>query len=317
MKVACVHDWLTTYVGSERVVEGVLELFPDAPLYTLVYRPEAFAGTIFADRQIHTSFIERLPRGREKYRSYLALMPLAIEQFDLSAYDVVISSCHAVAKGVLTRADQLHISYIHTPIRYAWDLHFQYLREAKLERGLKSWVARAILHYVRQWDVLAANRVDVFVANSQYVASRIRKTYRREAWVRLTARNLLTEFLHHNHQLRNHFGIHQGLLHNRPTAIRVESNHGIRCNTASHAEQQTNEHQKTRKTGHGSLLEISPGRVDSSPPENHLGLFSDRTARPLSLRNTRCSDGRIGSGGVAGQGDVKTVVGLSFEKNER
>lgn len=183
MNVACVHDWLTTYVGSERVVESVLELFPDAPLYTLVYRPEQFANTIFATREIHTSFIERLPGGREKYRRYLALMPLAIEQFDLGAYDVVISSCHAVAKGVLTRADQLHISYIHTPIRYAWDLQFQYLREAKLERGLKSWVARAVLHYIRQWDVLAANRVDVFVANSHYVASRIRKTYRRDAQV--------------------------------------------------------------------------------------------------------------------------------------
>ncbi|BCZ94071.1 hypothetical protein TthAK1_06880 [Thermus thermophilus] len=126
MRVAFVHDWLTAYAGAEKVLEAALELYPTAPIYTLVYQQESFKGSRIAEHPVHTSFIERLPKGREKYRAYLPLMPLAIEQFDLSGYDVVISSSHAVAKGVLTRADQLHISYVHTPIRYAWDLQFQY-----------------------------------------------------------------------------------------------------------------------------------------------------------------------------------------------
>ena len=183
MLVAFVHDWLTAYAGAEKVLEAALELYPTAPIYTLVYQQESFKGSRIAEHPVHTSFIERLPKGREKYRAYLPLMPLAIEQFDLSGYDVVISSSHAVAKGVLTRADQLHISYVHTPIRYAWDLQFQYLKEAGIERGLKSTIARAILHYIRLWDVASSNRVDVFVANSHYVAQRIWKVYRREAQV--------------------------------------------------------------------------------------------------------------------------------------
>ncbi|GAB5602425.1 glycosyltransferase family 4 protein [Thermus sp. FJN-A] len=183
MLVAFVHDWLTAYAGAEKVLEAALELYPTAPIYTLVYQQESCKGSRIAEHPVHTSFIERLPKGREKYRAYLPLMPLAIEQFDLSGYDVVISSSHAVAKGVLTRADQLHISYVHTPIRYAWDLQFQYLKEAGIERGLKSAIARAILHYIRLWDVASSNRVDVFVANSHYVAQRIWKMYRREAQV--------------------------------------------------------------------------------------------------------------------------------------
>ncbi len=183
MRVAIVHDWLAVYAGAEKVLEAALELYPAAPIYTLVYQQESFKGTRIAEHPVHTSFIERFPRGREKYRAYLPLMPLAIEQFNLSDYDVVISSSHAVAKGVLTRADQLHISYVHTPIRYAWDLQFQYLKEAGIERGLKSVIARLILHYIRLWDIASANRVDVFVANSYYVARRIWRVYRRKARV--------------------------------------------------------------------------------------------------------------------------------------
>ena len=134
-------------------------------------------------RKIHTSFIQRLPFARRKFRGYLPFMPLAIEQFDLAPHDVVISSNHAVAKGVITRADQLHISYVHTPIRYAWDLKDQYLREAGLTWGLRSIMVRMMMHYIRRWDLAAANRVDTFVANSRYVARRIQKTYRREAQV--------------------------------------------------------------------------------------------------------------------------------------
>lgn len=183
MRVAFVHDWLTVYAGAEKVLESALELYPSAPIYTLVYQLEHFRGTQIAEHPVHTSFIERLPKGREKYRAYLPLMPLAIEQFDLSDYDVIISSSHAVAKGVLTRADQLHISYIHTPIRYAWDLQFQYLKEAGIDRGFKSMIVRLILHYIRHWDAASANRVDEFVANSYYVARRIWRAYRREARV--------------------------------------------------------------------------------------------------------------------------------------
>jgi len=182
-QVAFVHDWLTAYAGAEKVLEAAIELYPNAPIYTLVYEPINFKNSPIAEHPIYTSFIERLPMGRSKYRTYLPLMPLAIEQFDLSGYDIIISSSHAVAKGVLVRADQLHISYIHTPIRYAWDLQFQYLKDSGLERGLKSAIARLILHYLRIWDAISTNRVDVLVANSRYVARRIWKVYRRSAKV--------------------------------------------------------------------------------------------------------------------------------------
>lgn len=183
MNVGIVHEWLASYAGSEKVIEQMLEVFPAAEIYALVdFLPEKDRAWL-TDRKIHTSFIQRLPFARRKFRGYLPLMPLAIEQFDLAPHDVVISSNHAVAKGVITRADQLHISYVHTPIRYAWDLKDQYLREAGLTWGLRSIVVRMIMHYIRRWDVVAANRVDKFVANSHYVARRIAKTYRREAEV--------------------------------------------------------------------------------------------------------------------------------------
>jgi len=183
MNIGFVHDWLTVRAGAEKVLEAALDLDQNAPIYTLVYRKEGFVHSPISTRRVITSFIERLPRGRRSYRSYLPFMPLAIEQFDLGDHEVVISSSHAVAKGALTRADQLHISYVHTPIRYAWDLQHQYLRESGLERGLRGALARWILHYIRDWDVASANRVDFFVANSRYVARRIHKIYRRKAKV--------------------------------------------------------------------------------------------------------------------------------------
>jgi glycosyltransferase involved in cell wall biosynthesis len=183
MRVAFVHDWLVTYAGAERVLEAMLECFPDAAIYTLVYRPENFKGTRIAEHFVRTSFIARLPGGRGNYRIYLPLMPLAVEQFDVSCYDVVISSAHAVAKGVTTCGEQLHISYVHTPIRYAWELQFQYLKEGGFEKGIKGALVRLLLHYLRLWDTASAQRVDVFVANSRYVARRIWKAYRRRAKV--------------------------------------------------------------------------------------------------------------------------------------
>jgi len=183
MRIAIVHDWLVVYAGAERVLKQMLACYPDADLFSLVdFLPLGQRDFIY-NKPATTSFIQRLPRARKKYRGYLPLMPLAIEQLDLSAYDLVLSSSHAVAKGVLTGPDQLHISYVHSPIRYAWDLQHQYLREAGLQRGIRSWMAKAILHYIRLWDVRTANGVDAFVANSSFIARRIRKVYRRESRV--------------------------------------------------------------------------------------------------------------------------------------
>ena len=182
MKIAVVHEWLVTYAGSERVCEQMLQLFPDADLFSLVdFLPEDLRFFI-QHRPVTTSFLQQLPFANPRFRAYLPLMPLAIERFDLSPYDVILSSHHAVAKGVITRADQLHISYVHTPIRYAWEMQQQYFQEARL-RGPKAAIAQLILHYLRLWDVACANRVDHFIANSWFVARRIWKTYRRPARV--------------------------------------------------------------------------------------------------------------------------------------
>jgi glycosyltransferase involved in cell wall biosynthesis len=182
-RIAIVHEWLLRYAGSEQVVANMLETFPQADLYTLVHDPQGLHGTPLERVQVQTSFIQSLPRARENYQSYLPLMPLAVEQFDLRPYDLVLSSSHAVAKGVLTRAEQLHVSYTHTPLRYAWDLYFDYLIESGMNRGIKSWPARLVLHYLRLWDVCAANRVDAYLVASSYVARRISKLYRRPARV--------------------------------------------------------------------------------------------------------------------------------------
>ncbi|GEM45269.1 glycosyltransferase [Deinococcus cellulosilyticus] len=182
MKLAYVHEWLVNYAGSEKVVEAMMEHHP-APIYTLVHDPEALKNTPLAGREIHPSFLQGFPQAIKRYQQYLPFMPLAVEQFDLTPYDVVVSSNHAVAKGARVRADQLHLSYVHTPIRYAWDLQDEYLRDAGLTRGFKAFVVKAILHYLRLWDTSSANRVDVFMANSAYVARRIWRTYRRKARV--------------------------------------------------------------------------------------------------------------------------------------
>lgn len=183
MKVALVHDWLVTYGGAEKVLEEIVRLFPDADLFSVVEFVPEEQRSFLGGRKVRTSFIQGLPGARRHYRRYLPLMPLAIEQFDLSDYDLVISSSYAVAKGVITGPDQLHISYVHSPMRYAWDLQHQYLRETKLDRGVRSWFARMLLHYLRLWDVRTAVGIDVIVANSDFVARRIRKAYGREAVV--------------------------------------------------------------------------------------------------------------------------------------
>jgi glycosyltransferase involved in cell wall biosynthesis len=171
------------YAGSERVLEQLLVLYPQADLFSLIdFLPASDRGFL-AGREPMTTFIQRLPLARRRYRAYLPLMPLAIESLDVSGYDLVLSSSHAVAKGVLTGPDQLHVSYVHSPMRYAWDLQHQYLRGAGLHRGLRAWMARRMLHRMRLWDVRTANGVDHFIANSEYIARRIWKVYRREASV--------------------------------------------------------------------------------------------------------------------------------------
>ncbi len=133
------------------------------------------------EKKATTTFIQKLPKAKEKYQKYLPLMPLAIEQLDVSKYNIILSSSHAVAKGILTGPDQLHISYVHSPIRYAWDLQHQYLREAGLDRGLKGKLARLILHKIRMWDYRTANGVDHLIANSKFISRRIKKVYGRDS----------------------------------------------------------------------------------------------------------------------------------------
>lgn len=183
MKVAIVCDWLVTYAGAERVIEQMLKVYPEADSFAVVdFLPEG-SRDFLMNKSVTTTFIQNLPKAKKYYRAYLPLMPIAIEQLDLSSYDLVISSSHCVAKGILTGPDQIHISYVHSPVRYAWDLQHQYLRESGLTHGLKSKIARAILHYIRIWDTRTSNGVDYFISNSRFIAKRIWKCYRREATV--------------------------------------------------------------------------------------------------------------------------------------
>ena len=183
MKVAIVHEWLDTYAGSERVVEQFLRIWPDADLYCVCdFLPEN-ERAFLQGHTPRTSFIQRLPGAKKHFRKYLPLMPIAIEQFDMTGYDLVVSSNHAVAKGVLTGPGQLHVSYVHSPMRYAYDLQHQYLRESGNDRGLKGAITRWMLHRLRIWDRSSAAGVDVLVGNSSYIAERIMKVWRREAEV--------------------------------------------------------------------------------------------------------------------------------------
>ena len=183
MRIAIVHDWLDTWGGAELVLAELLALYPDADLFTLVDFMTPQDRARLRPRSIRTSFIQRLPFARTAFRRYLPLFPRAIESFDLSAYDLVISSSHAVAKGARTTSAQLHICYCYTPMRYAWDLRDQYLRQTGLDRGFKGRAVRRSLARLRSWDRGASKRVDCFVAISQTIAERIRRCYDRESAV--------------------------------------------------------------------------------------------------------------------------------------
>lgn len=183
MKTALVHDWLVSSVGGgERVLEAIHELFP-APIFTLLQNKEQLQGSYFQNLDISSSFIQKLPFSKKKYRHYLPLFPLAIESLNLDAFDLILSSSHCVAKGVKTGSKQLHICYCHTPMRYAWDLMDTYLEQAGLHRGMKGYLIRILFHYIRKWDVQSAKRVTHFIANSHYIAARIKKCYQVSAEV--------------------------------------------------------------------------------------------------------------------------------------
>lgn len=184
LKYALVHEWLTPKAtgGSELVVREILQ-HVDADLYALIDFESTNPESYLYRRSIGTTFLQRLPGARKGVQKYLPLLPLAIEQLDLQGYDVILSSSHAVAKGVITGPSQLHVCYCHTPMRYAWDLTFDYLRSSRLGRGWVSAPTRYLLHRLRQWDVISANRVDYFIANSRHTARRIWRCYRRRAEV--------------------------------------------------------------------------------------------------------------------------------------
>ncbi len=180
-RIAVVHDFLYTYAGAERVLEQILAVYPEADLFSLFdFLPPDKRGFI-RGKPVRSTFIQKLPFARRYHRSYLPLMPLAVEQLDVSSYDLVISSSYVAAKGILSRPDQLHICYCHSPVRFAWDLQHQYLAESGLTWGIKSLLARAILHYIRSWDLRSAAGVDVFLTNSDFVGRRVQKVYRRSS----------------------------------------------------------------------------------------------------------------------------------------
>jgi len=179
LRVALVHDWLTGMRGGEKVLEVFCEIFPQADLYTLLYIPGSISD-IIANREIKTSFIQKLPTAKKHYRSMLPLFPMAIESFNLEGYDLVLSSSHCVAKGVMTAPKTLHVSYIHTPMRYVWDMYHEYFGE---KRGLKGKAISLFAHYLRMWDVCSSKRVDYFISNSRHVARRVEKYYGRASTV--------------------------------------------------------------------------------------------------------------------------------------
>ena len=179
MKIAIIHYWLRNMRGGEKVVEALCEMFPEADIFTHFYLPEAVSETI-RKHEIRTTFIQKFPRPSRYFKHYLPLMPIALEQLDLGGYDLVISSESGPAKGVVIPSHTSHLCYCHTPMRYIWDLYHEYLDSAAPVIKL---LFPLIAHYLRIWDYMSASRVDRFVANSEYVAGRILKTYGRTAEV--------------------------------------------------------------------------------------------------------------------------------------
>src|SRR4030043_685747 len=178
-KIALVHYWLTGMRGGEKVVESICDIFPDMDIFTLVYDKNKISPSI-NNHKIFTSFIQKLPFSKRKYQTYLPLMPVAIEQFDLSGYDIVISSESGIAKGVLTKPETCHFCYCLTPMRYLWNMYFDYLKNENI-KFLKRKIIEIFFNYLRVWDLATASRVDYFISNSNNVKKRILKYYRRDS----------------------------------------------------------------------------------------------------------------------------------------
>lgn len=183
MKIALVCDPLTVYGGAERVIEQILMVYPSADIFAVLDVLKDDDRAFLGGRSVKSTFLQRLPVLHRVYRHLLSLYPLAVEQLDVTGYDLVISSHFSVAHGVLTRPGQTHVAYVHSPMRYAWDLQHEYLREAGLSRGAASWIARFMLHRARLWDFVAAQRPDAVAANSDFVAQRIHRVHRRKVTV--------------------------------------------------------------------------------------------------------------------------------------
>lgn len=181
MKTAIIHDWIIDLGGAENCLKEFNIILPDSDVFTLISKDDSLKKLGINPKNVKQSFIKKLPKAQKKYRNYLPFFPIAIEQFDLSDYDIVLSTSHAVAKGVMTNAKQLHITYCCTPIRYAWDMYFEYIKTANLNKGIKGKIAKIVLHYIRMWDYTTANRPDYYIAISNYIAKRIEKTYGKKA----------------------------------------------------------------------------------------------------------------------------------------
>ena len=181
MRVAIVHEWFETIAGSEKCVESFNNIYPESKIYTLVdYMDEKDKKELIGDKKVYTTFLQKLPLGKKLFRNFLPLFPLAVEQHDLREFDLILSSSHSVSKGVLRDQNQIHICYCHTPMRYAWDMYYEYTEELHF---IKRVIAKYFLHKIRVWDIASLNRVDYFIANSKFIQQRIKNVYHRESTV--------------------------------------------------------------------------------------------------------------------------------------
>lgn len=183
MKTAIIHDWIINLGGAERVLKGIVDLFSDADVYTLLFREDSLKKIGISPDRVRASFLQKIPFAKKYYPYLLPLMPNAIESFDLRQYDLVISSSHCVAKGILTNSKQVHFAYVHTPMRYAWEMYHVYLQDLALNRGMRGILAGHFFKKLRIWDLATANRPDYYIANSECVAKRIKKIYGKDSLV--------------------------------------------------------------------------------------------------------------------------------------
>ena len=259
MKVALVHEWLTTLGGSERVLLALSRIWPDAPIFTSVYGGAQLPAA-FKDLEIRPSFLQGLPGATRRHQALLPLMPLAFEQHDLRGFDLVVSSHHACAKGVIVDADALHLSYVHTPMRYAWDLTHEY------QAGLPGWkraLAAPLLTYLRAWDVASSYRVDHYMANSRLVASRIAKTWRRQATVIHPPIRLADFHLGPEHERGDHYLVVSRLVPYKRVDLAIAA-----CRLAG---------ARLRIVGEGPLMKRL--RAEAGPDVTFLGHLPDHEVR--------------------------------------